>query len=330
MCMEKYLTVCGIGNGGGIIADIIYQQYVVNDENEWQNSGIDLMAIGNAWDLKELSVINKVKGKATQIAFSRITVFIACLGGDTMPALLPYYIEMARQQKSRVLVCFTLPFAVEGRERMQKAYHDFELLRNAADGYILVEFNALQLNSSGIVEAFREADNYVIDLEYARDMFLFSFYTRGMSFIDMAYLKKLDLKNGTITYRRRKTGQQLTIKWEKCMEDIIAKYGTNTATHYLLPIITNPYSDERTQYRNAICRINVVLKEVAKLAGLHIPLTMHVARHYWASVAKSKNIPLSVISEGMGHDSEETTHIYLASLDTSLVDKANNLILKDF
>lgn len=178
--MEKYLTVCGIGNGGGIIADNIYQQYVVNDENEWQNSGIDLMAIGNAWDLKELSVINKVKGKATQIAFSRITVFIACLGGDTMPALLPYYIEMARQQKSRVLVCFTLPFAVEGRERMQKAYHDFELLRNAADGYILVEFNALQLNSSGIVEAFREANNYVI--ETLADMYHTVFYLSLLCF----------------------------------------------------------------------------------------------------------------------------------------------------
>lgn len=166
-------------------------------------------------------------------------------------------------------------------------------------------------------------------LDYARDMFLFSFYTRGMSFIDMAYLKKSDLKNGVITYRRRKTGQQLTIKWERCMEEIIAKYGENTATRYLLPIITNPSLDERTQYRNAICRINVALKEVANMARLHIPLTMHVARHCWASVAKSKNIPLSVISEGMGHDSEETTRIYLASLDTSIVDKANSLILKD-
>lgn len=180
MYMEKYLTVCGIGNGGGIIVDSIYQQYAVSDENAWQNSGIDIMSIGNAWDLKELSVINKVKGKATQIAFSRITVFIACLGGDTMPALLPYYIEMARQQKSRVLVCFTLPFAVEGRERVQKAYHDFELLRNAADGYILVEFNALQLNSSGIVEAFREADNYVI--ETLADMYHTVFYPSLLCF----------------------------------------------------------------------------------------------------------------------------------------------------
>lgn len=163
MCMKKYLTICGIGNGGGIIADSIYQKYAVNDEKAWQNSCIDLMAIGNAWDLNELSISNKVKGKTAQISFSRITVFIACLGGDTVSALLPNYIEMAKQQKNRVLVCFTLPFAVEGRERMQKAYHDFELLRNAADGYILVEFNALQLNSSGIVEAFREANNYVIE-----------------------------------------------------------------------------------------------------------------------------------------------------------------------
>ena len=51
-------------------------------------------------------------------------------------------------------------------------------------------------------------------VDYARDMFLFSFYTRGMSFVDMAYLKKKDLHNGILTYRRKKTGQQLSIKWE--------------------------------------------------------------------------------------------------------------------
>lgn len=166
-------------------------------------------------------------------------------------------------------------------------------------------------------------------LDYARDMFLFSFYTRGMSFIDMAYLKKSDLKNGIFTYRRKKTGQQLTVKWEKCMVEIVAKYEGCFATQYLLPIITNPLIDERIQYRNALCRINVALKEVAQLVNLSIPLTMYCARHGWASVAKSKNIPLSVISEGMGHNSEETTRIYLASLDMNVVDKANRLILKD-
>ena len=112
------------------------------------------------------------------------------------------------------------------------------------------------------------------------------------------------------------------------MEEIVTKYAGRFVTQYLLPIITDPLTDERKQYRNAIFRVNTALKEVARLADLQIPLTMYCARHGWASVAKSKNIPLSVISEGMGHDSEKTTRIYLASLDTSVVDRANSLILK--
>ena len=165
-------------------------------------------------------------------------------------------------------------------------------------------------------------------LDYARDMFLFSFYTRGMSFVDMAYLRKSDLKNGILTYRRKKTSRQLTVKWEKCMEDIVNKYESYSDMQYLLPIITR-CTDERIQYRNTISRVNIALKEIARLVGLTLPLSMYCARHAWASIAKSKNIPLAVISEGMGHDSEETTRIYLASLDTNVVDKANGLILKD-
>lgn len=75
-------------------------------------------------------------------------------------------------------------------------------------------------------------------LDFARDMFLFSFYTRGMSFIDMAYLKKKDLSNGILSYRRRKTGQQLFIRWEKCMREIVDKYDTDYYSPYLLPILT--------------------------------------------------------------------------------------------
>ena len=155
--------------------------------------------------------------------------------------------------------------------------------------------------------------------ELARDMFLFSFYTRGMSFIDMAYLKKSDLKNGILSYRRHKTGQQLHIRWESCMEETVAKYAAGCSGDYLLPILKLPSKKLRSQYKSTLFRIN-------KYAA---PLTMYVSRHSWASIAKSKNIPISVISEGMGHDSEETTRIYLASLDGSVIDKANLLILKD-
>ena len=161
--------------------------------------------------------------------------------------------------------------------------------------------------------------------DFARDMFMFSFYTRGMSFIDMAYLKKSDLQNGILTYRRRKTGQQLSIKWEKCMENIDSKYPQNQ-TDYLLPIIKETVN-ERRQYDNALHLVNYHLKELSSMLKLQRPLTMYVARHSWASAAKAKNIPLSVISEGMGHDSETTTQIYLASLETSVVDKANKIIL---
>ena len=163
-------------------------------------------------------------------------------------------------------------------------------------------------------------------LNFARDMFLFSFYTRGMSFIDMAYLKKKDLSNGILSYRRRKTGQQLFIRWEKCMQEIVDKYG-NPISEYLLPIIKPTNGDERVQYQNAMYLINRKLKEIGKIVGVQLPLTMYVARHSWASVAKNKNVPISVISEGMGHDSETTTQIYLASLDTAVVDKANSMIL---
>lgn len=166
-------------------------------------------------------------------------------------------------------------------------------------------------------------------LDYARDMFLFSFYTRGMSFIDMAYLKKSDLKNGILSYRRHKTGQQLHIRWESCMEETVAKYAAGCSGDYLLPILKLPSKKLRSQYKSTLFRINKYLKEIARLCGIVAPLTMYVSRHSWASIAKSKNIPISVISEGMGHDSEETTRIYLASLDGSVIDKANSLILKD-
>lgn len=164
-------------------------------------------------------------------------------------------------------------------------------------------------------------------LDYARDMFMMSFMLRGMSFIDMAFLRKTDLQNGYVTYRRRKTGQKLVIEWTNEMQLILDKYPEN-ASDYLLPVIRNPGTNERCTYHNMGYNINHSLKAVAKVVGVTIPLTLYVARHSWASIAKSKGIPLSVISEGMGHDNEATTQIYLASLDTSAVDKANSLILK--
>ncbi len=180
----------------------------------------------------------------------------------------------------------------------------------------------------GIIRKIKHLDlSHDDSLEFARDMFLFSFYTRGMSFIDMAYLKKRDLNAQLLTYRRKKTGQLLSIKWEKCMEEIVERY-PNYSSSYLLPMIMNE-SKALANYRNALHSVNKKLKIISEMVDAPFPLSMYVARHSWASIAKSKNIPISVICEGMGHNSERTTQIYLNSLNTSVIDNANRLILKD-
>ncbi len=164
------------------------------------------------------------------------------------------------------------------------------------------------------------------DLQYARDMFMLSFMLRGMSFIDMAMLKKSDLQEGLLTYRRRKTRQQLTIEWTKEMQQILDKYQDNNS-EFLLPIIRKSQSKLRYAYKNVGEKINRGLKKIATMVGISMPLTMYVARHSWASIAKAEGVPLSIISEGLGHEKESTTQIYLSTLDTTMVDKANGMIL---
>lgn len=164
-------------------------------------------------------------------------------------------------------------------------------------------------------------------LDFARDIFLFSFYMRGMSFIDIAYLQKTNLSGGYISYNRKKTGQQMTIKWEKEMEEIANKYASQSKT-FLFPIIERNDGTERKQYLNKMLLINRRLKVIAEKIALSVPLTMYVARHSWASIAQANNIPIKAISLGMGHDKEETTRIYLASIQTDVIDNANSKILR--
>jgi len=167
-------------------------------------------------------------------------------------------------------------------------------------------------------------------LAFARDIFMFSFYSRGMSFVDIAYLKKSDLSHGFLTYNRRKTFQSLTIQWERPMTAIVERYAEQTnGSPYFFPIARGEDRASRKLYEQTLQRVNRNLKTIGKMAGLDIPLTTYVARHSWASVARNMAIPLSVISEGLGHDSDKTTQIYLASLDTSMVNKANRKIISN-
>ncbi|MGM9833085.1 MAG: tyrosine-type recombinase/integrase [Candidatus Limisoma sp.] len=161
---------------------------------------------------------------------------------------------------------------------------------------------------------------------FARDMFMFSFYTRGMSFVDIAYLSQANIVGNYIEYQRRKTRQTLAVKLEPCIRNIIQRYSDKAVGGYLFPII-----GDLTNVRKSIARtyslINKHLKRIAAQMGLAVNLTMYVARHTWASLAKANNVPLAVISDGMGHRSQNTTQIYLAQLDNEIIDTANEKIL---
>jgi site-specific recombinase XerD len=165
------------------------------------------------------------------------------------------------------------------------------------------------------------------ELIFARDVFMFSFYMRGMSLIDIAMLKVKDINENRITYSRRKTGQKFSIKIPVPAMKIIKRYNNlDNQEDYLLPIIYD-FKNEYLVYRNALRLINKKLKKIATLVQLEITLTTYVARHSWATIAKKAGISTAIISEGLGHDSEETTQIYLDSFENKVLDDANELII---
>lgn len=164
-------------------------------------------------------------------------------------------------------------------------------------------------------------------LTLARDMFLFSYCTRGMAFVDMAYLRKDDIRGGSIHYVRRKTGQPLCVRMEPCIRQIVDRYADRSEV-YVFPILKSE-DPEKTyaRYQVALNYYNRQLKQLGRMLHLDSGLTSYVARHSWATAARNHNIPVSVISAAMGHQSEKTTQIYLAMLEDSVIDSANQEII---
>lgn len=166
-------------------------------------------------------------------------------------------------------------------------------------------------------------------LSLARDLFLFSFYTRGMAFVDMVYLKPGNIRDGMIRYTRRKTGQPLCVRIEPSMQSILDRYGS-AGRPYLFPVLLDE-DPVRTfcRYQNALTYYNRLLKKLSGLLGLETSLSSYSARHTWATAARNLNVPISVISAGMGHTSEKTTRIYLSSFESGVIDSANRLVINN-
>lgn len=161
----------------------------------------------------------------------------------------------------------------------------------------------------------------------ARDIFIFSFCMRGMSFVDIVYLKKENIQNDFIYYYRKKTKQLLTIKIEPCARQIIDRYKYFSEI-YVFPLLTHTNTQQSyKEYQSSINNYNHLLRKISKILFLDNALTSYTARHTWATIARNHNVPLSVISASMGHRSEKTTQIYLESLENSTIDNANHEII---
>jgi len=153
-----------------------------------------------------------------------------------------------------------------------------------------------------------------------------------MNFIDLASLKWEQIDSGRLRYQRTKNGKYFDIKILPPAQKILDYYQISRSTDYVFPIIDESVHITPSTKYNRIKKIlkttNRDLKIIGKTIGISTPLSTYSARHGWAMYMKLQGTAIAVISEGMGHDSEETTQIYLDSFGNEVVDKANEALLK--
>lgn len=165
------------------------------------------------------------------------------------------------------------------------------------------------------------------ELQKSRDLFLLSYSLCGMPFVDMAYLKPANIKDGVLSYERRKTGEPISFKLPQLAETIIKRYAKEN-TPYLLPIITSTDADEAyKQYRTNLVEYNRNLQAISELLQNKVHLTSYVARHSWATSARNHGYSVSIIAQALGHKDERTTRTYLKDIDSDDIDKMNEDIL---
>ena len=165
--------------------------------------------------------------------------------------------------------------------------------------------------------------------QFAVDLFTFSYFTGGINFVDIAYLKSDNIVDGRLIYTRRKTHKLIKLPLQSKAQEIIKRYQQN-GTHFLFPILSEFHKSLQQQsnrVHKVISKVNERLKVVGKELGIPINLTTYVARHSFATVLKREGVSTSIICESLGHSSEKITQIYLDSFENSQIDEAMRNLL---
>ena len=160
------------------------------------------------------------------------------------------------------------------------------------------------------------------------DLFLLSFYLRGMNLADMARVTVRNLVAGRLEYSRQKTGKEYSVPISEKAAAILDRYAGEQAP-YLLPIRGKAKTDRQVLFRvaNIGGAIGRTLREVAERLGIPSDnLSFYTARHTYATALKGRGVDVAVISEALGHSDLGTTKAYLARFDASVLDAADRLL----
>ena len=167
----------------------------------------------------------------------------------------------------------------------------------------------------------------------AKDLFLFSYFTAGMNFGDIARLRYKDIVKGRVNYSRHKTQKLLSFQLVPNALQIIEKYSraNHAQEDYIFPILDRSEHKTAQQIFNrlhkVLRKVNRELKTLGEQIGLEMPLTTYVARHTYATVLKRSGVSVALISESLGHSDLSTTQIYLDSFENSQIDAAMQNLL---
>jgi len=164
-------------------------------------------------------------------------------------------------------------------------------------------------------------------------LFLFSYFARGMNFVDIAHLKPENIVDGRIEYRREKTKRkgrdaEFSVKVSAPLAEILAAFDGHQGP-YLFPILGAEHVTDMQQWnriRKCLKATNSDLKEAAKVVGVRTLLTTYVARHTFATTWKRKGASVEMISEAMGHSSVQVTTGYLGRFPSEVLDTADEML----
>lgn len=199
------------------------------------------------------------------------------------------------------------------------------------DVYTKVESRTKRALTAEQMEQLRNTDFSVLTLRQQQVLtyFLLMFMLRGMPFIDLAHLRKSDLRNRRITYRRHKTGKLMVVDVPPDAMRLLQKYRDKTDSEYLFPLLHGGLfmEEHHHRYQETLRHFNRELARLMKLLLPGVSVSSYTARHTWATLAYHSGVPVGLISQSLGHSSIRVTMTYLKPFDAEVIDRINRQVI---